>query len=49
MREYGSDIAYSLYVLKLKIWLRNDSVSKSSSLRHGHCLAKTAFILDIYL
>jgi len=42
-------VMYILYVLKLKIWLRRDSVSKSSSLRHDHCLATIAFILDIYL
>jgi len=41
MREYGGDI---LYVLKVKIWLRSDSISKSSSLHRGHCLATTAFI-----
>jgi len=37
------------YVLKLKLWLRSDSVSKTSSLRHSHCLATIAFLLDIYL
>jgi len=47
MREYGGEINYT--VLKLKLWLRIDSVSKSSSLRHSHCLATIAFILDIYL
>jgi len=46
MRAYGGDINF---VLKLKRWLRNDSVSKTSSLRHSYCLAKIAFILDIYL
>jgi len=29
-----------IYVLKLKLWLGSDSVSKSSSLRHIHCLAQ---------
>jgi len=46
MCEYGGDIHFILYVLKLKIWLRSDPVSKSSSLRHGHCLATIAFIID---
>jgi len=49
MREYSGDILYILYVLKLKIWLRSDPVSKPSSVRHGHCLATIAFVLDIYL
>ena len=42
-------LRYILYVLKLKLWLRSDSVWKSSSLRHSQCLATIAFILDIYL
>jgi len=47
MREYGVEI--NLDVLRLKLWLRSDSVSKSSSLRHSHCLGTIAFILNIYL
>jgi len=47
MCEYGGDINF--HVLKLKLWLRRDSVSKSSLLRHSHCLATIAFIPDIYL
>jgi len=42
-------VTYILYVLNLKLWLRSDSVSKSSSLRHSHCLATVEFIVDIYL
>jgi len=42
-------LTYILYVLNLKVWQRSDSVSKSSLLRHSHCLATVAFILDIYL
>jgi len=34
MREYGGDIMYILYALKLKPWLRSNSVSKSFLLRN---------------
>jgi len=47
MREYDGDII--LYVLKLKLLLRSDSVSKTSLLLHSICLATIAFVLDIYL
>jgi len=42
-------VIYILYVVNLKLWLRSDSVLKSSSLRHSNCLASIALILDIYL
>jgi len=42
-------VIYILYVLKLKPWLGSYSVSNSSSMRHGHCSATIAFILDIYV
>jgi len=43
MRKYGSVI--------LLICLETQTLAKlgSSSLRHGYCLARIAFILDIYL
>jgi len=47
MREYGGDIHF--ICLEAENTAKNDSVSKSSSMRHSHCLAKIAFILDIYL
>jgi len=37
-----------LYVLRLKLWRRSDSIS-IFFMRHSHCLATVAFILDIYL
>jgi len=50
MREYGGDwVVYILYILKFKLWLRSDSVPKSSSLFHSNYLVTIAFILDIYL
>ena len=44
-------VMYVSYVLKLKLWLRNNPVSKSiiMQLGHRHCLSTIAFILDIYL
>jgi len=48
-RRVNIAMMYILYVLKLKLWLRSDSVYMSSSLRHSHCLATIAFILDICL
>ena len=43
MRKYGSVI--------LLICLETQTLAKlgSSSLRHGYCLTRIAFILDIYL
>jgi len=50
MGEYGGDwVVYILYILKFKLWLRSDSVPKSSSLFHSNYLVTIAFILDIYL
>jgi len=34
MREYGGDILHILYALKLKPWLRSNSISKSFLLRN---------------
>jgi len=46
MRECGGGIRF---IVNLKLWLRSDSVSKSSSMRQSHCLPIAVFILDIYL
>jgi len=39
MREYGVEINF--ICLELKLWLRSDSVSKTSSLRHSHCQGRS--------
>jgi len=46
MREYGGDIRFICLEAEA---LAKKLVSKSSSLRHSHCLATISFILDIYL
>jgi len=44
MREFDGD------ALKLKLWLQYSfKVFLIAQLRHSHCLAKLAFVLDIYL
>jgi len=42
-------VIHILYGLKLILWLKNDWVSKSPSLRHCNCLAKIAFMPYAYL
>jgi len=45
-------VIYVLHALKLKVWLKKQSIFKIffiTQLGHRHCLATILFSLDIYL